>query len=244
MVGTMLIREILQGVESLLFPTACAGCRQPLESRRDPLCVGCVETLPRSRAPWCQTCGRSLAGLGAGILRCGDCSRTRFFFDQAISPCPYEGSVKELVKALKYQGRLSVAPFLGRLLAETVRERLGADPADAVVPVPLHPTRLRERTFNQAQVLAQELARRLDLPCWKHLLVRQNATPPQTDLPRLERLKNVAEAFAIEPDPFLRSSRMLLVDDVLTTGATASACANLLKAAGAASITAVTIAQG
>ncbi len=239
----MLIAEILQGLESLLFPTVCLACRIPLESRRDILCPACVKALPRSRAPWCQTCGRSLAGLGAGIVRCADCSRTRFFFDQAISPCPYEGSVKELVVALKYQGRLSVAPFLGGLLAETVRQRLGNDPADAVVPVPLHPTRLRERTFNQAQVLAQELARRLDLPCWKHLLVRRNATPPQTDLPRQERLKNVAEAFAIQPDPFLRSARILLVDDVLTTGATASACAKLLKTGGAHSVIVVTAAQ-
>jgi len=146
--------------------------------------------------------------------------------------------------ALKYQGRLSVAPFLGKLLAETVLERLGSDPADAVVPVPLHPTRLRERTFNQAQVLAQELAHRLDLPCWKHLLLRCNPTPPQTDLPRQERLKNVAHAFTIQSDPFLRCSRVLLIDDVLTTGATANACAKLLKTAGAAGVTVVTVAQG
>ena len=239
----MLIAEILRGLESLLFPMACVACRTPLESRRDVLCPACCASLPRSQAPWCQVCGRSLAGLGAGIVRCTDCSRSSFFFDQAISPCPYEGSAKELVKALKYQGRLSVTPFLGELLAETVRERLGGDPADAVVPVPLHSTRLRERTFNQAQVLARELSRRLDLPCWKHLLVRQSATPPQTDHLRQERLKNVAEAFAIQPDPFLRSARILLVDDVLTTGATASACAKLLKTAGAAGVTVVTVAQ-
>jgi ComF family protein len=239
----MLIREILQGAESLLFPSACLTCRLPLESRREILCPACCASLQRSVAPWCQPCGRSLAGLGAGILRCADCGRNRFFFDQAISPCLYEGSAKELVKALKYQGRLSVAPFLGRLLAETVRERLGSDPADAVVPVPLHSTRLRERTFNQAQVLAQELGRRLDLPCWKHLLLRRSATPPQADLPREERLRNVAKAFAIRPDPFLRSARILLVDDVLTTGATANACAKLLKNAGAFSVTVVTAAQ-
>ncbi len=240
----MRMNDLLQGAYSLLFPAACVTCRNPIEnSRLAPLCPACAKALPRSRTPWCQKCGRSLAGLGAGIVRCADCSRNRVFFDQAISPCPYEGSAKELVVALKYQGRLSVAPFLGGLLAETVRQRLGSDPADAVVPVPLHSTRLRERTFNQAQVLGQELARRLNLPCWKHLLVRRNATPPQTDLPREERLRNVAEAFAIQPNPFLRSMRILLVDDVLTTGATASACAKLLKTAGAASVIVVTAVQ-
>ena len=129
-------------------------------------------------------------------------------------------------------------------MAQAVRERLGEDPADLILPVPLHPTRLRERTFNQALGLAQEMARQLNLPCLKHLLIRVKPTRPQAELSRNERLANLHEAFRIQPDPRVRRSRILLIDDVFTTGATAEACTNLLKQAGASAVIVVTVAHG
>jgi len=165
-------------------------------------------------------------------------------FNQAISPFHYEGVAKELIAQLKYQSRLSLVPFLGQILTETVLRRLGPDPADAVVPVPLHPVRLRERTFNQAQFLAQRLADNLRLPCRRNLLIRRKATHPQADLSRGERRANVEGAFALAPDPLIRSARLLLVDDVFTTGSTANACAKILKQAGAAQVTVVALAHG
>jgi ComF family protein len=146
--------------------------------------------------------------------------------------------------ALKYHGRLSAAPLLGKLLAQTLTQRLGPDPADGIVPIPLHPTRMRERGFNQAIVLAQALAKRLGLPIRKDLLIRHRPTEPQAGLSRAERLANVREAFRLHPDPWVRLKRILLVDDVYTTGATAEACARLLKQAGASTVTAAAIARG
>ncbi len=241
-----MFRELLLGTRSLLFPVTCAGCRRALLEPETPLCAGCWKEIPWSRPPWCRGCGKSLAGLGAGIDRCGNCLTTprNRFFDQAISPFRYEGSAKKLITALKYKGRLSLPPFLGRILADTVRERLGPDPADAVLPVPLHPTRHRERTFNQASVLAQALADRLDLCCRPNLLSRCRPTPSQTELPREIRLSNLTGAFRLEPDPLIRSLRLLLVDDVFTTGATVNACAQPLKEAGAAQVVVVTLAHG
>ena len=240
----------MQGVHSLLFPGRCSGCgRTPVSSQENrlgscPLCPLCLESLPWSKPPWCRRCGESLAGLGAGGDLCVNCRHAHLFFDQAISPCLYEGVAKTLLVALKYRGRLSLAPFLGNLLARSVRERLGPDPADGIVPVPLHPTRLRARGFNQATALARLLSEELDLPCFKELLIRRKPTPPQVQLPREERLVNVAGAFALEPNPFIRLSHLILVDDIFTTGATANACSELLKEAGAARVTVVTVARG
>ena len=223
--GPMSLVNLIQGLRSLLLPPACAGCQTPLpEIGPTPLCRACWDALPRSRPPWRRVYGRS--------------------FDQVVSPCRYGGVIQELIVSLKYEGRLSLIPFLGQLLAEPVREHLGTDPAEGIVPVPLHPTRLRERTFNQAQFLAQNLAGRLKLPCWSHLLSRKEPTRSQSELPQEERWKNVQGAFALNPDPLIRYARLLLVDDVFTTGATAESCARLLKQGGAAQVTVVAAAHG
>ncbi|MBI3333572.1 MAG: ComF family protein [Candidatus Omnitrophica bacterium] len=241
------VGELAQAVRSLIFPASCVTCRSPLawKGRGDsPLCRGCFEGLPWSDPPWCRRCGRSLAGLGTGVDRCADCRQRNRLFDQAISACSYEGGAKTLIQELKYRGRLGLAPFLGRLLAQLVRERLGDDPADAVVPVPLHPTRFRDRGFNQSGLLARAVADRLHLLVLPRLLIRQKPTLPQAQLPREERLANVQGAFGVREDPLIRMGRILLVDDVFTTGATAEACAQLLKQAGAGRVFVVTFAQG
>ena len=129
-------------------------------------------------------------------------------------------------------------------MAAEVFQRLGNDPADLVLPIPLHPVRQRERTFNQADVLAEALARELVLPCRSNLLLRTQPTRPQAELTREERAQNVRTAFALNPDHSIRGQRILLVDDVLTTGSTAEACARLLKAAGALHVVAVTAVRG
>ncbi len=240
----MMIRDLLVGIHSLLFPASCPGCGIPVEDVRTmPLCAACFKGIPRVLPPWCRRCGFSLAHSGAGVDLCGGCRTKKFSFDSVISACHYETPVKELVTALKYQGRLSVAPFLGNLLSAAVKERLGADPADGIVPVPLHPVRLRERTFNQALALAQELSKRTGLPCWNNLLFRDRFTPPQAALSKKERLANVRSAFSLREEITPQAMRILLVDDVFTTGATAEACSKLLKQAGADQVTIVTVAR-
>ena len=158
------------------------------------------------------------------------------------APYRYRSAVKELIVALKYHGRLEVARFLAAGMARTVLHRFGPDPADAVVPVPLHGTRLRERGYNQARLLAVQLGRELSLPC-RELLIRRRATAPQTRLEREARQANVRGAFELRPDPLAREGRFLLVDDVLTTGATLEACARALREGGAALVRAVTAAE-
>lgn len=258
----------------MVFPAACAGCGNSLpeegrgsarhfprqaagaarNAEEDPsfsdlevppiLCLGCFKSLPRSLPPWCRGCGRSLAGLGAGIDRCAECRARRSSFDQVISPYRYEGVMKRLILALKYQGQLSLSPFLSDLLTEAVLERLGSAEVAGVVPVPLHPVRLRERSFNQAELLAMGLAKRLGIPCLTRLLRRVKPTRPQSELDRKERLTNLRGAFQLTPHPILRKARIFLVDDLFTTGTTANACAQRLKQAEVCRVTVVTVAHG
>ena len=164
--------------------------------------------------------------------------------DGAASPFLYVGPCRELILALKYRARLSLVPFLaGRMAEAAAIRRAGAEPADWVVPVPLHAARLRERGFNQAERLARGISGRLRLPCRDDLLVRCRPTRPQADLTKAERIRNVRGAFDLSPDPDLRGKRILLVDDVMTTGSTVSACAALLKSAGAEKVFALTAAR-
>ncbi len=220
-----MLAEISLGMRSLLFPTLCPGCRggSPEDPEERPLCDECW-----ARLPWALP---ARPGRGSSL-------------DGAIHLWAYEGAARELVQALKYRGMLRLVPFLGRELARAARRGVGGDPADAVTAVPLHPTRLRERTFNQAEALARRLAGELGLPYRPGLLRRALPTHAQPGLSRRERFRNVRGAFSADPDPSLAAARLLLVDDVMTTGATAEACARALKRAGAARVTAVTLARG
>lgn len=212
--------QLARGFHSLLFPMVCLGCGRPAEEADgSPLCQPCRGRLPRCLFPW----------RGSGLS-----------LDGGISPFLYEGTAKEMVLALKYQGRISLAPFLAHQMAEELLRRPENLPADRILPVPLHPVRLRERTFNQAELLARFLSRELDIPCESDLLIRCRPTRPQPDLTREERIRNVRGAFDLRGKARLNGLRILLVDDVLTTGSTARACARLLKSAGARTVIAVT----
>lgn len=218
--------QLARGIGSLLFPAVCPGCRCPVESGPSaPLCASCLGTLPRCRFP-------------GGKLR---------HVDGTASPFLYEGVCRDLILALKYQGRTSLVPFLADKMAEEILRHLGSPPLDRILPVPLHPTRLRERAFNQAELLARALADRLEIPCDGDLLIRCRPTRPQAELTREERSRNTRGAFTLSlskgSGAGLKGSRLLLVDDVLTTGATAEACAALLKKAGARSVWVVTAAR-
>jgi ComF family protein len=216
------MRELSTGLYSLLFPAACAGCATPLEEpQKAPLCGLCASALPYAETH------REVKQAG---------------FDRVISACRHESPIKEVIASFKYSGRLSSAHFLGGLLEQAVRRQLGSDPADGIVPVPLHPVRFRERTFNQASVLAAELGKRLQLPVWERRLNRRHAAPPQAELSGKERRLNVRSAFEAAPLP-ARGARVLLVDDVFTTGSTAEACARALKQAGAVEVTVVTLSR-
>jgi ComF family protein len=171
---------------------------------------------------------------------CARCRTSPLQIDSIRSVFYFEGPLREAIHCFKYQGRTELAGPLGDLMAAYWARR--AIPADVVVPVPLHPTRLRERGYNQAALLAREMADRVDIMVDECVLARRRATRPQVDLNAGQRRENVRDAFHC-PGDTLADKQVLLIDDVCTTGATLEACALALYAGGVRSVRALTLAR-
>ncbi len=232
--GQTLASHLLAGARDLLFPSFCLGCGRQLPSGRLPLlCPSCRACLVFSASPRCTCCGLPFAS-GDDHL-CGDCLQGRYGFDLACFALHYRGPVPRLVQDLKFQGLTTPLATMGRLAEIAgVSGRLAGP--DLVLPVPLHPSRLRSRGFNQALLLA-----RACFPGWREridpgLLVRRRPTVPQTGLTGASRRRNLRGAFAVRGKERLQGRRILLVDDVFTTGSTVRECVAVLRRAGAARI--------
>ena len=178
-----------------------------------------------------------------GTPRCPNCDGRSWHLSVIVAACRYEGVVGELVKRFKYGRDRTLAPVLGHLLLGATNDtRLAGKRFDAIVPVPLHPLREREREFNQSALLAARLGKYLGCPVGQ-LLCRTRATAPQAGLSRTERMQNLKGAFQVRKT-LREGAHLLLIDDVTTTGATLDACASVLIKAGAAEVCAVVVARG
>ena len=227
------LREGTSGAADLLLPPLCLGCRAPLISH-DALCVTCWQGIDFIRQPLCDRLGLPMPfDPGGGRLISAAAAAAPPDYDRARAVAHYGGTMRTLVHALKFEDRQELRRLLGRLLHEAGRELL--TDADLIVPVPLSRWRLFSRRFNQAALLGGELARLTALPHAPLVLQRTKRTKSQVGLTRRQRRENMAGAFAVEQRRKAKISgrRVLLIDDVVTTGATVSACARALKRAGA-----------
>jgi len=235
------ISTSVDAILAVVLAPACAACDRLLEQpTRGPVCPACWASILPLTPPLCDQCGDPLPtwrAISVPLARCPRCRRTSRFVDRARAVGAYDGALRAIVHALKYEGRRSLAMPLGRLM-----QMRGADVlegASCVVPVPLHASRRRQRGFNQAT----DLARRLHLPVVPALR-RVRATATQTDLPSAQRHRNVRDAFAMSRSAAtLVGATVVLVDDVSTTGATLEACARVLKEAGVSEVRALTAAR-
>jgi ComF family protein len=235
-----LLRTIGDGILAVLLAPVCAACGEPLERpTRGAVCAECWRSIVPITPPICRTCGDALPSWRERSIeesRCARCRRTPPLITIAGAIGAYDGSLRAIVHALKYDGRQTLArPLSQKLRAAGAAVLHGAD---AVVPVPLHRSRERQRGFNQAR----ELARHLGLPL-ADVLRRARKTPPQADLPAARRNANVRGAFACRSGSCVRGLRVVLVDDVSTTGATLNACALVLLREGAREVRALTAAR-
>ena len=233
-------RQWVTAALDLVFPPLCPVCDGSLGTgRRDPLCGACWEGFERIAPPWCRCCG---APLGIEGL-CGDCRSRRPRFAYARAAVLYGDLVREAIHAFKFGGQRGLAAPLGDLLAGLGLSALPGGVPDVLVPVPLHPRRARERGFNQALLLARRLEGVWGVPAATDALRRVALTRPQTELAAPERRRNVRDAFAVRRPELIAGRHVVLVDDVLTTGATAGECARILTRAGAATVGVVTVAR-
>jgi ComF family protein len=222
-----------------LLPAPCLGCGRPLPAARAllGLCGPCRAALARLPRQACAVCTRPLAAHAPpeGFL-CGACRLRPPAFDRLIALWSYQPPLDAVVQALKFRRLDYLGPHLAAVLAAELGARLTV--SDLVVPVPLHWRRRLARGYNQAEMIARPLAGRLGIP-FAPALSRSRATPPQSLLGREDRLANLRRAFRVRRPEGVRSLRILLVDDVATTGATLEAAASALRNAGAAAVTAL-----
>jgi len=198
----------------------------------------------RLEGPRCAVCSQPFGGVLDPGFRCMNCGDRELHFDFATSAYRSRGVVRDLIHNFKYNKQLHLRHLLARMLGEGFAEaRVQALGVDALVPVPLHPAREREREFNQAAVLAALAAHRRGISLMP-ALQRIRYTVTQTHFHREERFENLDGAFALCPRADVRGKNLALVDDVLTTGSTADACARVLKEAGAAAVVVITVARG
>jgi ComF family protein len=241
----VIIQNTLDALASVLFPAPCRICGSMLtNASRIPICVACLESFQPISDPMCQLCGRPFVSpIAAQATRplCRLCRANFYAFDFARSFAVYNEELTGAILLLKYDQVTRLGDWFAARLAEMIARSPDAWRADLVVPVPLHSDRRRERGYNQAELIARPLARRLGLKLGSDVLTRTKPRPPQLVLSRSEHWKSVRGAYAIRDGAKVDKLRILLVDDVLTTGATLDACARILKSAGAASVTGLTV---
>ena len=236
------IRILLDTLLELFYPSNCVGCGHP-QALGTLLCDLCKGTSPRLRAPFCRCCSRPFEGLMAGEFLCPNCEDRTPAFDCVVSSYQAKGVLRDLIHRFKYGRQYYLRRVLADFLVEAMQDaRIQEYPTDYLVPVPLHPTRLRERGFNQADALAEILSKRTRLPVLR-CIERRRYTDTQTRFDRGERMQNLRNAFALRKSNDVRGKHLILLDDVLTTGSTLHECALVLRAAGAESVRAITVAR-
>lgn len=238
------ISAVAKNFVNLIYPLHCASCHRPLEATdRTGVCSLCVAEIKANPRPHCKICGHSMQDAAA---RCLECVRTRPSFTLSRSASLYEGVVKELIHTFKYGNRRLLAGLLTDLIAGLIKDDPSiAEGADLITFVPLHRSRIRDRGFNQSELIARRLSAILGLDA-VGCLEKVRRTPNQNQLSRSERLDNLKEAFKpIGAVSELFSGKViLLVDDVMTTGATLEECSRTLLDAGAREVRCLTAARG
>jgi competence protein ComFC len=229
----------------LVYPEVCQLCGAARATPAEGyVCAGCRARVQFIERPFCERCGRPFEGDITAAFECANCQEMEWHFKSARSAVIARDPVLETIHRYKYSRQLWFEPFLAGLLIDASRIEVVKEKWDLIVPVPLYPAKQREREFNQADRLATCLGAATQVPVDRRLIRRVRPTSTQTVLSRAEREENVRGAFAMRRGRRLEGERVVLVDDVLTTGATTSACAKVLRSAGAGDVCVWTVARG
>ncbi len=231
--------KIMAAALQLLYPRRCPVCDRIVQPQGEKICTECLRKFKLITPPWCMQCGKKLS---EEREYCRDCMSGKHIYDRGRSLYEYDSAVKSLYR-FKYAGRREYADFYGEQAAEYLGEFIRAVKPDALVPVPLHRKRLAARGYNQAELFAREIGKRMGIPVRADLLVRVRNTVPLKQLNPKERQNNLKKAFHI-PRNDVKLKTILLVDDIYTTGSTMDEAARTLRDAGAEKVCFVSIACG
>lgn len=230
--------KYIEPVISLLFPRRCPVCGDIVLPRGSLICPDCMGKLSWIHGPTCRRCGKEV--ISRDIEYCFDCTKHKRTFDCGMSLINYNDIASHSMAQIKYNNKREYLDFYSEAIYRKLGPRILRLAPDILIPVPVHPTRLKARGFNQAEELACRLSLKLGIPTNTKLLKRIKKTAPQKNLNPSERLRNLEQAFSSSPLP-PRVRSILLIDDIYTTGSTAEACARVLKRAGAEYICVLTI---
>ena len=244
---TRWLESLAGALSCVLFPSGCRLC-ETLLTRADrlPICSGCLESFRELPEQICDRCGQPWTQSGdvdGDASVCRECQQRGFAFDAARSFGIYEGPLARAIVLMKYERLEPLGGWFAKRLLEAAGRLPGEFPADVIVPVPLHRTRQRERGFNQVDLFGRPLARKLGMPYRPVLLKRERPRPEKHLLHFEERWETVRGAFVIREGDRVDNLRILLLDDVMTSGATLDACSRALREAGAKSVAGLTIAR-
>ncbi|MFH1621523.1 MAG: ComF family protein [Candidatus Omnitrophota bacterium] len=237
---------IINSIINIIYPPVCAGCNKPNYNNiiNNYICNECFYGIKRHIPPFCLKCGRSLSQIKSiNKGACAACAERQYYFDEAWSVCKYEGTIKDLIHKFKYSQKIQYKEIFQNLFEEFLGAFNILKDIDFIIPIPLHPTRLREREYNQSQILSSLISGIIHKPVVSDILARRRNTKSQIELDEKTRIRNIADCFAIKKSHWLKSKSVLLVDDVLTTGITLSEAAKTIKALNPYKISILTLAS-
>jgi ComF family protein len=231
----------------LIYPKICVVCKKPLKntgSQGKVICLECWSKIKMNVPPFCHCCGRHLEKKAFSKNICPQCLKAYYHFDRAFSPCIYEGVIKELIHEFKYKGKDHIGSLLSKLMIDFIKEyNFPINHIDAIIPIPLHKVRLREREFNQSEILGKNIASFFNKNLLPKALLRKRETKAQIDIEKDKRFANVRGCFLAADPQEIKDKNILLIDDVLTTASTSSEAAETLKEAGAKIVFVLTLAN-
>ena len=236
-------KSVVHGLADVIFPPQCMACGTVLRERQSSLCPECFSQIAFIRSPLCVLCGQPFSEPGDSDHICGPCLLAGPPFSIARALGHYERVLMDVIHRFKYGGKISLGERLGEFMADFSYPSLAIADYSLIMPVPLHPRRLRQRGFNQAVVLAREISRRFSLRLDFLSLQRVVFTEPQVGLGKEMRERNIRSAFRVVDAGRITGEKILLVDDVYTTGSTVKECARILMESKAEQVAVMTLAR-
>ncbi|TFG93389.1 MAG: ComF family protein [Syntrophobacterales bacterium] len=237
------VKELVSGFADMLFPEQCPTCGTALFGGGDFFCSDCLSTVRFTTPPQCTSCGIPFTTTQGADHLCEECILSTPPFSVARSLGLYEGALLDAIHLFKYHGKISVGEDLGRMMAQASYASLAIGDYSLIIPVPLHPKRLRERGFNQSLVLARQVSKRCSIPLDFLALRRTLHTEAQVRLSGRQRRINVRGAFEVTDRNRVEGKKIVLIDDVYTTGSTVAECSKVLMKSGAKEVAVLTLAR-